>query len=167
MTATDIYQRLTTELGEEAIVSSDLEVLQPWIELNPDALVQACTLLHQHQELFFDFLHAVSGVDEGADANTLMVVYHLSSLIHEHQIVLKVRVPRIANPKEAKIGVPSVSHIWKAADWHEREAFDLVGIPFTNHPDLRRILLPEDWEGHPLRKDYETGESYHGIEIDY
>lgn len=167
MTAAEIHQRLTAELEAESILSFDLEVQQPWIELKPEALVQACTFLHQDQELFFDFLHAVSGVDEGEEANTLCVVYHLSSLIHEHQIVLKVRVPRIDNPKEAEIGVPSISHIWKAADWHEREAFDLVGIPFTNHPDLRRILLPEDWEGHPLRKDYKTGESYHGIEIDY
>lgn len=167
MTAAEIHQRLSAEVGEDAILASDLEVMQPWIELKPESLVQACTFLHQQQELFFDFLHSLSGVDEGPEANTLMVVYHLSSLIHEHQIVLKVRIPRINNPKEATIGVPSVSHIWKAADWHEREAFDLVGVPFTNHPDLRRILLPEDWEGHPLRKDYETGESYHGIEIDY
>lgn len=167
MTAAEILQKLSSTVEAGGIVTSDLEVAQPWIELLPEALVIACETLHTDQDLFFDFLHAISGVDEGAEANTLLVVYHLSSLIHEHQIVLKVRVPRCASPKEATITIPSVSHIWKAADWHEREAYDLVGIPFANHPDLRRILLPEDWEGHPLRKDYQTGDSYHGIEIDY
>ena len=80
--------------------------------------------------------------------------------------MLKVEVAR--NTEEGKLPqVPSVSSIWKTADWHEREAFDLVGIEFTNHPDLRRILLPSDWEGYPLRKDYKEQEEYHGIKVKY
>ena len=80
--------------------------------------------------------------------------------------MLKVVFDR-ALPNEAAPQVPTVSHIWKTADWHEREAFDLMGIQFSNHPDLRRILLPEDWEGHPLRQDYQAQEYYHGIQVKY
>ena len=76
--------------------------------------------------------------------------------------MLKVLVPR--NTGSSKLPtVPSIAHIWRTADWHEREAFDLVGIQFTGHPDLRRILLPTDWVGHPLRTDYQEEEQYHGI----
>jgi NADH-quinone oxidoreductase subunit C len=76
------------------------------------------------------------------------VVYNLISTIHRHRIRIKVRVPEDA-PR-----VDSVAAIWQTANWHEREAYDLMGITFAGHPDLRRILLPEDWEGHPLRKEY-------------
>ncbi len=167
MTAQEILDQLIATFGEEAVASSYLVVKQPWIELVPDKLPEVCQWLKTEESLFFDFLHSITGVDEGKDSNTLLVVYHLSSLIHEHQIVLKVRIPKPEKMDEATVSVPSISHIWKAADWHEREAYDLVGIPFSNHPDLRRILLPEDWKGHPLRKDYETDDEYHGIQIDY
>ena len=66
---------------------------------------------------------------------------------------------------EEEVEIPSVSDIWKTANWHEREAFDLVGLKFTNHPDMKRILLPKDWEGHPLRKDYETPDFYNGMPV--
>jgi NADH-quinone oxidoreductase subunit C len=77
---------------------------------------------------------------------------------------VKVKVPRWKNDQPGQLpDVPSVSGVWAIADWHEREAFDLVGINFTGHPDLRRILCAEDWVGHPLRKDYEFPLEYHGI----
>ena len=98
----------------------------------------------------------------GEAKGQLEVVYHLSSLIHEHQLVLKVRTDR-----NEPAPIPSVTRVWKAADWHEREAFDLLGIPFSDHPDLRRILLPDDWEGNPLRKDYVEAEKYRDIKIKY
>jgi NADH-quinone oxidoreductase subunit C len=93
------------------------------------------------------------------------VVYHLSSIIKNHQIVLKI----ITDNNRDEENLPtfkSVSYVYKAAEWHEREAFDMLGIYFENHPDLRRILLPDDWEGFPLRKDYKTAENYHNIKID-
>lgn len=162
MTAEDIYQILQAEFGEEAVLEAVLDVQQPYVRIAPASFLSVCQHLHTTEALWFDFLHAVSGVDPGKDEDYPESVYHLSSLIHEHQMVLKVRIA-----KEGTDTIPSISGIWKAADWHEREAYDLVGIRFSYHPDLRRILLPEDWNGHPLRKDYETDESYHGIEIDY
>lgn len=162
MKTEEIHQVLLAEIGEEAVLEAVLDVQQPFLRIAPESFLSVCQYLHSTETLWFDFLHAVSGVDPGKEADYLEAVYHLSSLIHEHQIVLKVRIP-----KEGTDSIPSVSGIWKAADWHEREAYDLVGIRLSGHPDLRRILLPEDWNGHPLRKDYETDESYHGIEIDY
>ncbi|MHB9044503.1 MAG: NADH-quinone oxidoreductase subunit C [Pirellulales bacterium] len=92
------------------------------------------------------------------------VVYHLTSLTHQHRLVLKVALPRWKGGEPGQEPeLPSVSCVWRTADWHERELFDLVGVIFTGHPDLRRILCPEDWAGHPLRKDYEMPAEYHGI----
>ncbi|MDO4557677.1 MAG: NADH-quinone oxidoreductase subunit C [Planctomycetia bacterium] len=115
-------------------------------------------------------------VDPGDDPNRedpgFVVAYHLSSIAHRHTLVVKVRLPRWKDATGAKSGpkseqnlpeLPSVSSIWPAADWHEREVFDLSGIRFTDHPDLRRILCPDDWSGHPLRRDYTPPKEYHGV----
>ena len=142
-------------------MAGDPEAKQPWIELSPETLPVACRLLRETEALWFDLFECLSGVDHGPEAGEMEVVYHLCSVVHEHRLVLRVRVPREA-PE-----VPSVASIWPAANWHEREAYDLLGLRFAGHPDLRRILLPDDWEGHPLRKDYQEAESYHGILIDY
>ena len=89
------------------------------------------------------------------------VVYHLYSMKHKHKLVLKVVAPK-TDPK-----VPSVEKIWRSADWHEREAYDLIGIQFVGHHNLIRILCPYDWEGHSLRKDYVAPENYHGMKVSY
>jgi NADH-quinone oxidoreductase subunit C len=112
--------------------------------------------LRNDPQLQFDWLANLSGVDYAADEK-MAVVYDLWSFAKRHDFAVKVFCPR-NDPR-----VPSVSDIWRAADWHEREAFDLLGILFENHPDLRRILLAEDWVGHPLRKDYVFPREYHGI----
>jgi NADH-quinone oxidoreductase subunit C len=127
--------------------------------------------MHTHEDCYFDMLSCLTGLDNGVekaamDIGTMEVIYNLYSIPFEHGLMLKVIIPR-NQIGEALPQVPTVSHIWKTADWHERETFDLMGISFTNHPDLRRILLPEDWVGHPLRKDYEAQEYYHGIQVKY
>jgi NADH-quinone oxidoreductase subunit C len=88
-------------------------------------------------------------------------VYHLYSFALNQKLVVKVLVPK-SNPV-----VPTVSDVWATANWHEREAFDMFGMTFEGHPDLRRILCPEDWEGYPLRKDYKVQEFYNGMKVPY
>ena len=162
MTFAEVQQLIGEEFGAEVIENQDAGASQPWLQIATGRLAEVCLYLRNEDSLLFDFLHNLSGVDYGEKENALGVVYHLGSLIHEHQLVLKVRISR-QNPDP----VPSVSNVWRAADWHEREAYDLIGIPFTGHPDLRRILMPADWEGHPLRKDYENQDTYHDIPIEY
>jgi len=112
--------------------------------------------LRRDPAIQLDWLANLSGVDYAADGK-LCAVYDLWSFQHRHSLAVKVFCNR-EHPT-----IPSVSDLWRAADWHEREAFDLLGIQFEGHPDLRRILLAEDWDGHPLRKDYVFPRSYHDI----
>jgi NADH-quinone oxidoreductase subunit C len=116
--------------------------------------------LRHDPALQMDWLANLSGVDYVADGQ-MAVVYDLWSFDLRHSFAVKVYCDR-ATPV-----LPSVCDLWPAANWHEREVFDLLGITFANHPDLRRILLPDDWIGHPLRKDYEFPKEYHGIPGNY
>lgn len=150
--------RLTERFGP-AIVESKLDALQPWIRVAPEAVGQVCEYLCDDADLRFDVLMCLSGMDY--NNGTLGVVYHPFSMVHRHKIVLKTVCP-VDQPR-----VATVSHIWGTANWHEREAFDMFGIVFDGHPDLRRILLPDDWEGHPLRKDYKVAEFYNGMKVPY
>ena len=158
-----IQQRLAERFGS-AISGGNLQALDPWIEVLGRALSDVCLFLRDEPDLRFNMLHCISGVDYfEPDAKKaaavdwtphLEVIYHLSSLVHRHRLVLKVMLPRWQGDVEGRIPeLPSVSEVWSTADWHEREVFDLSGIFFVGHADLRRILLPEDWVGHPLRKD--------------
>ncbi|MCE3008360.1 MAG: NADH-quinone oxidoreductase subunit C [Bacteroidetes bacterium] len=116
------------------------------------------SFLRNDPDFYLDFLASLCGVDDGEQ---LWVVYHLYSIPYGYSLVLKVALAR-DNPV-----VDSISDIYAAANWHERETYDLFGITFANHPDLRRILLPEDWAGHPMRKDYQEADSYHDIDVAY
>lgn len=106
-----------------------------------------CRFLRDDPEMMFNFLSCISGVDFPERDLRFDVVYELYSISKNHRLRLKVKV----NQEES---VPSITSIWRTANWHEREVFDLFGINFEGHPDLRRILLPDDYEGHPLRKDF-------------
>jgi NADH-quinone oxidoreductase subunit C len=112
-----------------------------------DDLIRICRYLKEDPGLLYDFLSDLTAVDRFGDHPRFEVVYHLYSLQYKWRIRLKVHV-------EEGEAVPSVTNVWGAADWHEREVFDMFGIRFEGHPDLRRILMPEEWEGCPLRKDY-------------
>jgi len=128
--------------------------------IHAEDLVAVCTALHENPSTYFDMLSCLTGIDNGAEKGTMEVVYTLYSIPYNLHLTLAVTLPR------EKPVIDSVSAIWKTADWHEREAFDMYGIVFTNHPDLRRILMPADWEGHPLRKDYQHQEYYRNIKVD-
>ena len=173
MSGPTFFDRLKQKFGDK-ITGSNLQALDPWIEVSPAGLVEVCRFLRDDRELRFNFLNCISGVDyfepdaKKAAKNDWQphteVVYHLFSLPYKRSLVLKVILPRWRDDQPGRLPqVPSVSQVWRTADWHEREVFDLSGVEFTGHPDLRRILCPEDWVGHPLRKDYEMPLEYHGI----
>lgn len=124
-------------------------------------LLAICRILHQHENTFFDMLSCVTALDNGPEAKTMEMIYNLYSIPYDKHLTLKISIPR-ENPV-----VDSVVSVWKTADWHEREAFDMFGINFTGHGDLRRILMPADWEGYPLRKDYKQQAYYRDIKLDY
>lgn len=173
MSGPAFVDQLKQHFGDE-ITGANLEALDPWIEISPDGLLDVCRYLRDEPDLRFNLLNCITVVDyfepdPKKAAKTgwephLEVVYHLWSLPHKQSLVLKVMLPRWKDGVEGQLPeVPSVSGIWSTADWHERETYDLSGVRFTGHPNLRRILCPEDWVGHPLRKDYEMPLEYHGI----
>ncbi len=120
------------------------------------ALVDVMRWLRDDPALGFDFLQNVTAVD-WPKQDVLQSVYHLFSYAHRHEIVVKVDVPR-AEPR-----VPSVAGLWTCANWLEREQYDLLGIVYEGHPDLRRLMMPDDWLGHPMRKDYKEATEYRGM----
>ncbi len=157
MTPQGIADKLTERFGGK-VLEVKADALNPWVRVEAPSVAEIARYLRDDPALAFDSLMCLSGLD-WPKTGTQEVVYHLYSFPHRHRIVLKAQVPREA-PR-----LPSVEAVWPAANWHEREAFDLLGIVFEGHSDLRRILLPEDWEGHPLRKDYTIPETYHGLRI--
>lgn len=160
MTSEEIYTKLKEEF-EDSILSMEEVVLDSFILIAPEATADIARYLAEDSEMAFDSLMCLSGVDLGVKEESLELVYHLFSMTHRHTIVLKTILPK-EDPH-----IPSVEHIWKTANWHEREAYDLYGITFEGHSDLRRILMPEDWDGYPLRKDYKDPEFYRGMRVPY
>ena len=173
MTSADIAAALEQQFGDR-IKSKNLTALDPWVVVAPADLLEVCRFLKEDPRVQFDLLNCISGVDylepdpkkapkAGFDPHT-EVVYHLSSFRQGHRFVLKLILPRWKDDKPGELPeVPSVTSLWRTADWHEREVYDLSGVYFTGHPDLTRILLADDWVGHPLRKDYEFPLEYHGM----
>lgn len=128
----------------------------PRVHIDAADWLAIAQFLFRDPRIQLDWLQCLSGVDYAADGK-MCVVYDLWSFTHRHGIAVKVYCDR-TDPH-----VPSVAQFWPAADWQEREAFDMFGIVFDGHPDLRRILCADDWEGYPLRKDYVFPREYHGI----
>lgn len=143
----------------------------PFIEVNREWLRDVSLYLRDDSRYRMNMLNVLSGLDLRplkGEPDVLAVSYQISALHPDgdlwhtvHRCALRVEAP-VDDPH-----VPSVSRVWRTAEWHEREAFDMYGIIFDDHPDLRRILLPEDWEGYPLRKDYITPEFYNGMRVPY
>ncbi len=175
MDSKGIFEALQAKFGEDVVFGYEppkLATLDDHFFVHPDRIVELLTYLRDDPAYDFDYLECLSGVDypdapmagpsappegEEAEKGTIHVVYHLRSYDKKHRAVVKVSLPR-SDPR-----VSTVSTVWSAANWQERECFDLLGVLFTGHPDLRRIMLPDDWIGHPLRKDYQEESSYQGI----
>jgi NADH-quinone oxidoreductase subunit C len=176
MNVEEILQKLKTQFPQSEFQLENELPAEPYIIIDPLQLAKVCEYLRDDASLLFDSLMNLSGVDdnnavkikdeegnEKLEGRTLSVYYHLHSMELDHKVALKVSVP-IEKPE-----VESVESVWKCADWHEREAYDMFGLIFLNHPNLTRILMPYDWEegSYPLRKDFETPEFYNGMKVPY
>jgi NADH-quinone oxidoreductase subunit C len=142
-----VAERLKEKFPEAVLEVSSFRG-ETTLQIRPEDLLSLCRFLRDDPEMAFDFLIDLCGVDYLPREPRFQVVYHLCSTRTRLRLRLKVSLPG-TDPK-----IASVFSVWKAADWMEREAFDMYGIAFTGHPDLRRILLTPEWQGHPLRKDY-------------
>ena len=125
--------------------------------VSPDNWIEVSTLLKNESDLDFDYLMCISSYDKG-DGKIYGVAYNLFSTTKNHYLEVRVET-------EDGKSIPSVVSLWKTANWHEREAYDMMGIQFEGHPNLKRILLSDDWEGHPLRKNFKEPNYYHGMPV--
>lgn len=158
MTQQEIYDILKEKFGDEIIEFNHEPPSDPFIVANRSKIDEICLFLRDEESLNFDYLVILSGMDY---IEKLGVVYHLYSIKHKHRLTIKVFLSK-EDPH-----IPTVEKVWRSADWHEREAWDMYGIIFDGHHNLIRILCPYDWEGFPLRKDYKTPDEYHGIKVPY
>jgi NADH-quinone oxidoreductase subunit C len=155
MNPSEIRGKLAATFGER-VVELAAPRMDAFLVIQPGDLLELCRYLKDDPEMAFDCLMNLSAID-WPKKNQIEVVYHLWSYSKRHAFILKLSLPR-DNPE-----VVSLDSVWRAADWLEREQYDLLGVVFTGHPDLRRIMLPDDWVGHPLRKDYKEQASWHNI----
>jgi len=159
MNIQEVFDKLKQKFGDAVLELKTDKPVDPYIIVSPEKIAEISLYLRDYEEFLFDQLCCLSGVDFGD--GKLGTVYHLYSFPIKHKVVLKTIVPK------EKTDTQSVSEIWLTANWHERESYDLIGINYVGHPDLRRILLPDDWEGHPLQKDYKVPEFYNGMKVPY
>lgn len=165
MAPEEIADILQTTFGD-AVVVAEMSTSHPSVSVTADRWHDIALFLRDDDRLRLNMLRCVSGVDL-PERNQIEIIYDLTSLrppkvvgsywTGDNEIAIRVTVPREGGH------IPSAADVWPAADWHEREVFDMLGVVFDGHPGLRRILCPDDWKGHPLRKDYEFPEDYHGI----
>jgi NADH-quinone oxidoreductase subunit C len=155
MTPTEIAALLKEKFGDQ-VIESKPETICPASVVAPSAVLEICRFMHSDERLEMNHLELLGGVDY---KDRIEVVYVMTSLKHGHRYTLKCRLPR-ENPT-----IRTVESVWAAANWHEREAYDMFGISFEGHSDLRRILCPDDWEGYPLRKDYKFPTRYRDMPV--
>ena len=147
---------LLAETFGARILESQQDSLNPWSVVESSAILDVCRYMRAEDSLSMDHLELLGGVDY---KDRIEVVYILNSMRHHHRYTLKCRLPR-ENP-----AISTVESVWGVANWHERETFDMFGVVFEGHSDLRRILCSDDWEGYPLRKDYQPPKSYNGMPV--
>ncbi len=155
MKPSELLNVIEAEFGDFILESSD-QGFDPYIVVEPDALRDVSFFLRDDERMKFDFLRTSLGTDKIDFIESLFVLY---SYELKHQLIVKVELSH-KNPE-----VDTVSDIWKAANWYERESYDLLGINYKDHPDLRRLMMPHDWVGHPLLKDYKSPKKYHGMDL--
>lgn len=156
--AVDILRELLGTAADAAIEAVVVDRGELTLYVARDHIVEVCTHLRDDQDLRFELSLGVSGVHYPADEGSeLHAVYHLRSISHGRRIRLEVAVP------DADPHVPSTTGVYPTNNWHERETYDFFGIVFDGHPSLARIAMPDDWDGHPQRKDYPLG----GIPVEY
>jgi len=155
MNAQEIAAVLTEQFGAR-ILESKPDAINAWSAVEPSSMLEVCQFIRSDPRLLMDHLELLGGADY---KDRIEVVYVLYSMEHHHRYTLKCRLPREAP------SVHSVEAVWRVANWHEREAYDMFGIVFEGHSDLRRILCPDDWEGYPLRKDYKFPTSYRDMPV--
>lgn len=155
MTPQEIAALLTESFGSQ-VLESKPEAINPWSAVEPSAILEIAKFVRSDERLSMDHLELLGGVDY---KDRIEVVYVLYSMKHRHRYTLKCRLPR-EGPT-----IHTVESVWGVANWHEREAYDMFGIVFEGHSDLRRILCPDDWEGYPLRKDYKFPKSYRDMPV--
>ncbi len=151
----EIAALLSEQFGEK-ILESQVDAKNPWSVVDTSAIFEVCEFIRTEDRLQMDHLELLGGVDF---KDRIEVVYVIYSMPHKHRYTLKCRLSREA-PK-----IQTVESVWGVANWHEREAYDMFGIVFEGHSDLRRILCPEDWEGYPLRKDYKFPTRYRDMPV--
>jgi len=159
----EIKKHIEENVNAEAVSEVQETGLQSALYIKPEYLKEVCYFLRDNERYYFDFLANITAVDY-LPQDYFEIVYNLTSIPYQKQLTLKVKL-QASRDLDQLPELPSISEVWRTADWHEREAYDLMGIFFTGHPDLRRILMPEDWVGYPLRKDYQDPETYHNIPV--
>src|SRR5260370_710469 len=154
----EMFDVLAAHFGPEVIFDFHADPKKdkdPWFQVKPYEIEQVAEFLKTDPRFSIDTLECLTGVDY-PDKHNIVVVYHLFSYSLRHPLLLKPFLPR-EDP-----ALPPLVNVWPVANWHERQCYDLLGVLFEGHPDLRRLLLPDDWEGYPLRKDYGEKDDYHG-----
>ena len=149
------FDEITKELNELASNQFEIDVEKHIIKVVPENWLTVAKILIDEKLFLFDYLMCITSYDLGENKQ-YGLAYNYFSTKYKHYLEVRIEINDIQV-------VPSVSHIWRTADWHEREAYDMMGIKFKDHPNFKRILLSEDWDGHPLRKDYKEPDYYHGM----
>jgi NADH-quinone oxidoreductase subunit C len=159
----DILIKITQKFGETGFSWVDNHSGDPYLLIPVERLRRLAVFLKEEPVWGFDTLTSISGVHQMEEIEKIEVVYHLYSYRLRHRLTLKVQLERPLILFHYYLRVDTVSDIWPAAGWLEREVYDMLGVHFHGHRDFRRLLLPTDWQGYPLLKDYQESDNYRGI----